>query len=324
MTYAYLKAFALLTLAPILLSAQSTFGTILGTVIDKTGSVVPKVKMVVTNRGENHSRTLFTDNQGNFEALNLKAGHYTVTAEAAGFRIFRADDLELDARQTMRLNIALELGQVAEAVTVGAAAPVISTDTGAIAATFGSQEVLHLPVNYRGAGSTSPLSILAFQPGVQRDDSSPSSNAASVQGALPAQTEITLDGISTVNVTNNSPLADMFPSAENIAEMKVQGAGSNAEFGQIGDITTTSKGGTNEFHGSAFEYIQNRAFDASAFGAASKPQKTANDFGGSLGGRILRNRTFFFADFENMRYRTANALQATVPTQAMRDGDLSR
>ena len=101
---------------------------------------------------------------------------------------------------------------------------------------------------------------------------------------MPSQTQVSLDGISTVSVASNSPLGQLFPSAESIAEMKVQGVGNNAEFGQVGDITTTSRGGSNDFHGSAFDYLQNRAFDATAFGSVSKPQKTANDFGGSLGG----------------------------------------
>jgi hypothetical protein len=145
----------------------------------------------------------------------------------------------------------------------------------------------------------------------------------SYQVGLPSQTQISLDGISTVSAASNSPLGQLFPSAESIAEMRVQGVGNNAEFGQVGDITTTSRGGSNSFHGSAYDYLQNRAFDATAFGAVSKPQKTANDFGGSLGGRLIRNRTFFFATFEDMQYRTGAALQATVPTTAMRNGDFS-
>jgi hypothetical protein len=144
-----------------------------------------------------------------------------------------------------------------------------------------------------------------------------------LQGGLPAQTQISLDGISTVSAASNSPLGQLFPSAESIAEMKVQGVGNNAEFGQVGDITTTSRGGSNAFHGSAYDYLQNRAFDATAFGSVSKPQKTANDFGGSLGGPVIRNRTFFFATFEDMQYRTGTTLQATVPTAAMRSGDFS-
>jgi len=177
-----------------------------------------------------------------------------------------------------------------------------------------------LPLNYRGAGSTSPYRVLAFLPGVQSDDGF----NFSVQGSIPAQTEVTLDGISTINVTGHSPLSEVYPSAEGIAEMKVQGVGGNAEFGQVGDITTTSRGGSNEFHGSLFEYLQNKSLEAIPFGAASKPQKVANTFGGSLGGRLIRNRTFFFASFEEMQFRRAAALQATVPTAAMRAGDFSK
>ena len=310
---------ALLLTAPLLLSAQSTFGTILGTVTDASGAVVPQAKIVITNQGENTSRNISTDLQGNFEALNLKAGNYTVTAEAGGFKRSKTSGLELTARQTLRVNIALELGQVTETLSVSAAAAVVTTDNATIASSLGTQQVLELPINYRGSGSTSPLSVLAYQPGVQSDNS----YGYAVQGALPSQTEVSLDGISTVSTASNSPLGHLFPSADGIAEMKVQGVGNNAEFGQVGDISTTSRGGTNDFHGAVFEYLQNRAFDATAFGATSKPQKTANDFGGNLGGRLIRNRTFFFVAFEDMQYRTGSTLSLTVPTAAQRAGNFS-
>lgn len=313
------KLAAAVIFLPAALLAQSTFGTILGTVTDSTGAVVPQAKIMITNQGENISRATSTDSQGNYEALNLKAGVYTVSAEASGFKIFKASELDLNARQTMRVDIKLDLGQVSETVSVSAVAPVITTDSSAISSTFDTQQVLQLPANYRGAGSTSPLRLLAYQPGIQSDNSY---NFA-LQGGLPSQTQVSLDGISTVSAASNSPLGQLFPSAESIAEMKVQGVGNNAEFGQVGDITTTSRGGANAFHGSAFDYLQNRAFDATAFGSVSKPQKTANDFGGSVGGRLIRNRTFFFATFEDMQYRTGAALQSTVPTQAMRSGDFS-
>jgi hypothetical protein len=305
---------------PLMLAAQSTFGTILGTVTDTTGAIVPGARLVITNEAENTSRVVSSDAQGNYEALNLKAGMYSVSAQAAGFKAFRSTELELIARQALRVNVTLEVGQITETVNVESAAPVVTTDTQTIATSFDTQQVLHLPANYRGASSTSPLRILAYQPGVQSDNNF----NFSVQGALPGQTEISLDGISTIDVTGNRPLSEVFPSAESIAEMKVQGVGNNAEFGQVGDITTTSRGGGNKFHGSAFEYLQNRAFDATSFGATSKPQKTANDFGGSFGGPLRKNRTFFFGTFEDMQYRKGNAIQSTVPTAAMRAGDFSK
>jgi hypothetical protein len=310
---------ALLLALPLLLPAQSTFGTMLGTVTDASGSVVPNASIEITNQGENVSHKLVTDSQGNFEALNLKAGIYSVAAEAKGFKSYRGTDIELQARQTLRVNIPLQLGSVAETVEVQAIAPVIATDSAVISSSFHTQQVLGLPANYRGAGSTSPYALLAYQPGIQSDNG----NSFSLQGGLPSQTEVSLDGISTVSVASNGPLTQLFPSVEGIAEMKVQGVGNNAEFAQVGDITTTSRGGSNQFHGSAFEYLQNRAFDANAFGATTKPQKTANTFGGSVGGRIIPNRTFFFGTFEDMQYRTGSSLQLTVPTAAMRTGDFS-
>ncbi len=315
----FLKSALLLAAAPLVLCAQSTFGTILGTVSDTTGAVVPNVRITITNDLDNISRSVLSDAQGNYEVLNLKAGTYSVRADVTGFKSFRASNLELAARQSLRVNIPMDVGQLTEVVQVEGTAAVVTTDTGTIASTFDSQQVLHLPVNYRGSGNTSPLRILSYQTGVQSDNS----YNFSVQGSLPAQTEVSLDGVSTKNATNNNPLGDLFPSAEGIAEMKVQGVGNNAEYGQVGDITTTSKAGTNRFHGSAFEYMQNRVFDATPFGSTSKPQKTANDFGGSFGGPVRKDRTFFFGTFEDMQYRTGRAISATVPTELMRNGDFS-
>src|SRR5215831_19400406 len=193
-------------LAPAALLAQSTFGTILGTVSDSSGAIVPRAKITITNQAENVSRATITDQFGNYEMLNLKAGTYTVAGEATGFKTMKAADLELTARQTLRVDLKLELGQVTETVNVSAAAPVITTDTATIASSFNTQQVLELPTNYRGAGSTSPLRLLAFQPGIQSDNS----YNFSVQGGLPAQTQISLDGISTVSTASNSPLGQLF------------------------------------------------------------------------------------------------------------------
>ena len=300
-------------------AAQSTFGTILGAVADSTGAVVPGVKVTITNQAENTSREYTADSIGNYEALNLKAGIYTVAAEAAGFKKFLLKDLLLDARQTLRVNVVLEVGQVSEQVTVESAATVINTETQTIGASFDNRQVMELPVAFRASGSTSPLRLLAFLPGVQADNA----GRFSLQGALPHQTEVSLDGISTVSVRSNGPLGEVFPSVEGIAEMKIQAVGNNAEFGQVGDITTTSRGGSNQYHGSLYEYMQNRVFDAKAFGSVVKPQKTNNNFGGSIGGPILRNRLFFYGTYEGLRLARGGTVQATVPTDAMRQGDLS-
>jgi hypothetical protein len=239
---------------------------------------------------------------------------------ADGFREVALTDIRLAARQIVRADLRLTVGGTTEKVTVEAQPELINTESQTISTSFTSTEVLGLPANYRGAGSTSPYNLLAFLPGVTGDKD----GNITVQGAGTNQIEYTMDGISTASVRYSGPQKDLFPSAESISEMKVQGVGDSAEYGQVGDITTTSKSGTNVLHGSAFEYFQNAALDAVPFGAtAGKPAKSANTFGGSLGGPIFKNHTFFFADYEAMRYRTQEVLHEVVPTEAMRNGDFS-
>jgi hypothetical protein len=300
---------------------QSIFGTILGTVTDPSGAVVPNAVITVTNQGENISREVRTDAQGNYRAENMKAGLYTVSAKATGFKDMVVTDLRLDARQTVRADMKLTMGGTEEKITVEANAELVNTESQVISANIGSTEVLNLPANYRGAGSTSVYNLLAFLPGVTGD----TGGNISVQGTGTNQVEYSIDGISTTNIRSSGPQIEMFPSAESISELKVQGSGGGAEYGNPADITTTSKSGTSTFHGSAFEYLQNAALDATRFTVPqlTKPAKSANTFGGALGGPLWGKRTFFFGDYEGMRYRSETALQETVPTAEMRKGDLS-
>lgn len=300
---------------------QTTFGTILGTVTDPSGAAMPDVVVTVTNQGENISREVHSDAQGNYQAENLKAGLYTVTVRVTGFREVTTKDIVVAARQIVRADVKLVMGTATEQVTVEANPELINTESQTISSSFDSNEVLELPANYRGAGSTSPYALLAYLPGVTGDGG----GNITVQGAGTNQVEYSMDGISTTNLRFAGPQTEMFSSAESIAEMKVQGSGGGAEYGNPADITTTSKSGTHVFHGSAFEYFQNKALDATRMTVPQvvKPAKSANDFGGSFGGPLWGKRTFFFADYEAMRYRTQTVQQQNVPTQAMRNGDFS-
>src|SRR6202790_3021477 len=301
--------------------ARTTFGTILGTVTDPSGAVMPNVTITVTNEGENISHNVTSDAQGNYQAENLKAGKYTVTAQVGGFKEVTVKDILLIARQTVRVDVKLAIGTAAEQVTVEARPELINTESQSISSSFDSNEVLALPANYRGAGSTSPYNLLAFLPGVTGDGD----GNITVQGAGTNQVEYSMNCISTVDIRFSGPQREMFLSAEGIAEMKVQGSGGGAEYGNPADITTTSKSGTNVFHGSAFEYFQNKALDATRMTVPQvvKPAKSANDFGGSFGGPLWGKHTFFFGDYEAMRYRTQTAEQKNVPSQAIRNGDFS-
>lgn len=310
------------------LRAQSTFGTLLGTVTDTSGAVVPNATVTITNTEEGSSRSVTTDTKGNYELVDAKPAHYAVKVTKAGFQSSEVTGLNLAARQTLRADVVLSLGAVTQSVTVkGGELGVISTDTSTVASNFGHLEITNLPTNYRASGNgNSPYYLLSVLPGVQSD----SNGNLSIQGALYSQTQFTVDGISTTDASGNSPRRDAFPSAESIAEMQVQGVGAPAEYGDPADVTTVSKGGTNTLHGSLFEYHQNAALDATPFGAPSKPKKIANDFGGSLGGPVViphlyngRNRSFFYGDFEGFRLPRQGVVQNTVPTDAMRGGDLS-
>lgn len=310
------------------LRAQSTFGTILGTVKDTTGAVVPGARVVITNTDEGSARSVETDASGNYELVDVKPGHYSVSVSKAGFQTSQVTGIELTARQTLRADVSLPVGQITQSVTVkGSAMGVISTDTSTVSSSFGHLQITNLPTNYRAsANGNSPYYLLTVLPGIQTDNSG---NLA-IQGALQSQSAFTVDGISTTDMTGNSPLRQAFPSAEAIAEMRVQGVGAPAEFGDPADVTTISRSGTNALHGSAFEYMQNQALDATPFGATSKPKKIANDFGGSLGGPVViphlyngRNKSFFYADFEGFRSPRTGVIQNTVPTQDMRNGNLA-
>ena len=323
--------------------AQSVLGTVSGTVRDSSGAVVPKVKIVLHRLETNTDRTVSTDAAGNYIAVNVEPGTYDITATAGGFSPNVGTGVTLISRQLLQYDVTLSVTANNQTVTVNASdVGAIETQTAAISASLTPRDVLDLPANYRGAGSTSPLNVVQTLPGVQPDTAgyppTPSTHPQpslkfSLQGGLPSQTETTVDGISSQNQTNNNIQADSFPSAESIAEIRVDGVNNNAEYGQPGEITTVTKGGTNRFHGSAYEYLQNQFLDATPFGtnAANKPHKVANDFGGSLGGPVViphlyngRDKTFFFGAYEGLRYPQSAVLQAKVPTVLMKQGNFSQ
>lgn len=310
-------------------SAQSTFGTILGTVKDASGSVIANATVKITNTDENTSRDVKTNSNGDYEAQNSKAGHYQVETTATGFQKAITSNLRLEARQTLRIDMSLNVGDVTQAVTVESTAGVIATDTQVISSTLNSDQFMALPGNVRASNSTSPYNLIGMLPGVQSDNGSDGVNPSfSIQGSLPSQTQFSVDGISTTQVTGNGPNTKGFTSMEMIAEIKVQGVGNTAEYGQTGDVTTISKSGTNTFHGNVFWYHQNRALDANRYGAITKPQKVANDLGVSGGGPVFipklyngKNKTFFFGDFERYTFPRGQTIQNRVPTEAVRNGD---
>ena len=328
------------------LCGQSTVGSISGTVMDSTGAVLPEASVHLHRRESGTDTTVQANSAGSYSAQSLQPGHYDLRVEAKGLATTTEAGVALDTRQQLRLDVTLKIGATTQEVTVDAnTAGTINSETAQVSAVLTPEAVLDLPANYRGNGSTSPLSVVQALPGVQPDSGSspptPSTHPQpsvrySIQGGLPSQTDTTVDGISAQNQTNNNVQADAFPSAESIAEIRVDGVSNNAEYGQPGEITTITKGGTNKVHGSAFLYIQNDALNATPFGVI-KPKVNAKDFGASIGAPVVfghlydgHNKTFFFGAYEGLRFpQTVPLLSPSgsgviVPTQLMRMGDFSQ
>ncbi len=324
---------ALLSLVSLhsMLIAQSTFGTILGTVTDPGGQALVNATVVLSLVDENLERRVNTGSDGLFEAANLKPGRYNVEVTYPGFQPFRAEGAVLTARQTMRINAQLQVGTVEQKVDVTAQAGVITTDTATVTSAIGNERVINLPVNYRAAVNNSAFQLIATLPGVQSNNNAAGSASFSINGALPGQASYSVDGISIQNPRGGGALSNTFPSAEAIAELKVQGVGNTAEFAGVGDVTAVTRGGTNIYHGAGFWYYQNSDFDSQRFGTTSKEQKEVHLAGFNFAGPVSipkiyngKDRTFFHADFEGRQYPRTLLRQNDVPTAAMRAGDFSK
>ncbi|HLX43099.1 MAG TPA: carboxypeptidase regulatory-like domain-containing protein [Bryobacteraceae bacterium] len=315
----------LLMYPPAHLHAQSTFGSIIGTVQDSSGAQMPGVAIKIRNVNDNSSRATTTDNAGEYQVLNLRPGTYEILASKESFHNATVPNITLESRQQLRADLKLELAEVTQEVNVEAAAGSVNTENGVIGDTKNFNQVVQLPMNYRG-GADSPLTALVAVPGVQQD----SGGNLSIGGGTPAQIQYSVDGTSTVNIRQNGALGNMNPSSELISEMKVTEFNNNAEFSQLADVTIITKSGANTFHGSAFEYLQNSALDATTWGFDSKAQKAFNTFGGSFSGPVeiphlykRKDKTFFFADYEGNRRRFTTPEVLSVPTAAVRAGDLT-
>ncbi|MGB9433975.1 MAG: carboxypeptidase regulatory-like domain-containing protein, partial [Candidatus Acidiferrum sp.] len=306
-------------------NSQSTFGSIRGTTLDQTGSFLPETQVKLQNVDENTDFTASSDDHGNFAFENVKPGHYSLEASKEGFARAIVEKVELAARQDLRVDVKLSLASQNQVVEVSDAAALVNTENATLSDSKLSSDITQLPLNSR-AVSTSPLAALAVSPDVVKD----TQGNIAVAGATSAQTGFSVDGISTANVLKNGALQDAYPSSEGIQEMTVTAFNNNAEFAQIGDVTFTTKSGSNLFHGSMFEYLQNDALDAKILNFTEKAPKQFNTFGGSLGGPVSvpklydgKDKTFFFFDYEGNRRHTSAPEQLLVPTQAERNGNLS-
>ncbi len=312
------------------LPAQSTYGTILGTVHDASGALATGAELTLTNTGTNGARTATTDTNGDYAFRNIDVGAYQLTITATGFQTQTLPAVSLTARETRRVDAVLKLTGETQTVVVidDSAAPVINTEVSNVAETKVGDELVELPVAIysRSTGSTSPISTLTTEAGVQTDDSG---NLA-VLGTTAALLSVTIDGISSVGVEYSGPVNEMFPSFNSIEEIRVSESNNNAEFSGVADITTVSKAGTINYHGGVFENHENTVLNANDPFALSKPKIIMNDFGGTLGGPVRiphftsgQPSTFFFASYEGLRLPRETPIVLSVPSSDMRKGNVA-
>jgi hypothetical protein len=311
-------------------TAQSTQGSIVGTVKDAGGAVVTNASVVLTSSDEGTSRETATNSVGDYRFVDVKAGHYSVQVTAPGFEKWSVAGVTLMVRQELRVDAAVSVGAVEQSVQVtGDSVSAIETDNPTISGTFTTDDTANLPVNTRASFSgTSAANIFGTLPGVQDDAS-----GISLQGALPFQVEVTVDGVTLKDPQGGGYIKDSFPSTESISEIRADGVMANAEYSDPAQIVVTTKGGTNTLHGSGFWYYQSSAFDAIPYTfptTTTKPSVHGDTFGGSVGGPVVlphyngHNKSFFYGGYEGWRHPAQTTLIEKVPSTLMKQGDFSK
>ena len=315
-------------------SAQTITGTITGTVSDASGAVVPNVKITATNEGTGVQTTATANRAGIYSLPFLPVGQYTVTAEGAGFKKSVLGPFPVEVNQVVRMDVSLVVGAVAETVEVTAVAPPLQTETTQTGQTLGTKRLTDMPLNGRNI-----VSAMLLIPGaVQTNPSSVNtasrfSGRAFVNGNREQTNNFLLDGVDVNDSMDNR--IGYTPSVDALQEVQVMTGNGSSEFGNSAGavVNMTLKSGSNDFHGSLFHFFRNDNLDANSFFAnqntalpKDKQRRTfqQNMYGGTLGGRIIRDKLFFFGNYEGTQRRESGPALASVAPADWRRGDLSR
>lgn len=320
-----LAVIVLLAASP--LTAQQGRGSISGTVTDSTGALVPGVAVTITNVGTQAAFSARTNEAGLYAAPSLAVGQYVVAAEKSGFKTAVAAGIVLQVDQAARVDLQLEVGEVTERVEVQAATPLVDTRSATVGKVVENRRISELPLNGRNA-----LALMLVAPSVKSNagptqsgfsDRGIALSAVSINGGPGGLNQYLLDGAT----NNQSFLADINvnPAVDAVEEFKVQTSTMSAEFGFTagGVVNIVTKSGTNRFKGSLYDFVRNDRFDAKNAFATAKPQFEYNQYGGSLGGPVWKDRSFFFVNGEGWGFTRERPWTLTVPTEAMRRGDFS-
>src|SRR5450631_3799871 len=306
--------------------AQKDAGTIVGAVRDPSGAVVPGAKVTVEDVDRGVQMTLSTNDEGEYVASPLHIGRYKIRVEKTGFKSAVSEVVELNVQGRVAINIALQVGQISEEMLVTGAAPLLETETSELGQVVDQKRVSNLPLNGRNFAQLALLSTgtAPSEPGA-RDEGG---YGFSANGARSLDNNFLLDG-----VDNNSNLPDLLneanyvvmPPPDALQEFKVETGNYDAEFGRSTGaiVNATTKGGSNAFHGSVYEFLRNQSFDAMNYFDTARQPYHQNQFGATLGGRIIRDKLLFFVDYQGLRMSQAQTTTSVVPTAAERGGDFS-
>ncbi len=308
---------------------------VVGTVRDQTGAVIAGVDVTVTNVETNESRRATTDADGHYTIPNVRAAVYKLVAEKQGFQSYALDRLTLEVQLVRTLDVVLTVGAVTDQVNVVSTAAVLQTTQSSVGTLFETKVVNELPLNGRNFLQLQLLApgVTMGRPGtfsvvqIAAQNTSIGGGNFSVNGTRDVYNDYLLDGVSFkdwIHGTNG-----MNPSVDAIQEFRTQTSNYSAEFGGNagGLVNMVTRSGSNQLHGSAYEFVRNDAFDANNFFSNSagldKPPLRRNQFGGTVGGPVIKNKTFFFTSYEGFRERRDQTLIDTFPTQKMHHGDFS-
>ena len=330
----YFSVLILLLMPGSALRAQDATGRIIGTVTDPSGAAISGSQVTVTNTGTKISHTTTTDPRGYYQVLSLPIGLYEVTIEATGFRKEAFSNQKLEINQSLRLDAKLSIGQTSETVEVSSQAANLETTSETVGSSVTGETILRAPLNGRDV-----LQLAALQPGVtETNGDSTAAGNYSIAGGRSDSVTYLLDGGLNNNLLDNSVVLN--PNPDTIAEFRILESNYSAEYGRNGGgiISVVTKSGTNEWHGSAFEFLRNDAFNANPFFDKSDPNNLSprpvlkrNQFGGTLGGPITiphlvngKDRFFFFVGYQGQRL-SAQATSGLNPvfTPAQLQGDFS-
>ncbi len=312
---ALMSAFAVTALG------QNTYGTLVGRVSDAQDAVIPGAMVTATNQSTNIARSVQTGATGDYSVLSLLPGMYDVSVEMDGFKKTLIEGINLRVNESVRIDVALEIGDVVETIEVSSSvAPLLETTRSTLGTVVANEKVVELPLNGR---DMTQLTMLL--PGASPGASAGGffiigGQTVAVTGNRSDQNNYTLDG-----VNNNETFFKHYgirPSLDAIQEFTVQTNITSAEFGDAAgaNVNVAIKSGTNEIHGSLFEFFRNDKLDARTFFAPERAAFRWNQFGAAVGGPVVRNRTFWFANWESFRFRRESTILSSVPTQEMREG----